>query len=235
MGRVRQALKPRSLPVISLSRRIFSSQERATWDGLIKAYDAGLCSAVGVSNFGPAQLQKVVRYLGKAGVPVATTQVQCSLLSAGPGTRAALSAAADLGVAVLAYSPLALGMLSGAYGPAGRDGGGRQEEAPTPRPGHYPAGPRGALFRSILPKAGPLLTVVAGIAAAKRCTPSQVALAWCLDLDTVPIPGARCVAHVQSHTGALKVRLSPGDVAALDGAASVLGKATMPQNVFATR
>lgn len=184
---------------------------------------------MGVSNFGPAQLAKVAAYLSRAGVPLATTQVQCSLLSAGPATRAALVAAADLGVTVLAYSPLALGMLSGAYGPAaagGRAGGG------APR---YPAGPRGSLFRSVLPKAGPLLTTIDGIAAAKKCTPAQVALAWCIALDTVPIPGARCGAHVASHAGAAQVRLSPGDVAALDGAAARLGRATMPQNVFATR
>jgi len=165
--------------------------------------------------------------LGKAGVPLATTQVQCSLLSAGPETRAALSAAADLGVTVLAYSPLALGMLSGAYGP------GRPGDAP-PR---YPAGPRGALFRRVLPKAGPLLTVVSEIAASKRCTPSQVALAWCVALDTIPIPGARCAEHVASHAAAARVRLSAGDVAALDGAAAALGKAkaTMPVNVFQTK
>ena len=242
------ASEPARSPPPSPARSSLSSpspslilQERATWDGLIKAYDAGLVPAVGVSNFGPAQLQKVARYLGRAGVPLATTQVQCSLLSAGPDTRAALAAAADLGVTVLSYSPLALGMLSGAYGPplpgteaAGRAGvaaarGGRVAQ-PTPR---YPPGPRGALFRSVLPKAEPLLLTIASIAAAKRKAPSQVALAWCLALATVPLPGARCAAHVASHVGALSCRLSPGDVAALDGAAA--GVTGMVQNVFATK
>lgn len=191
-------------------------QERATWDGLVASYDAGLIRAAGVSNYGPKQLAKVHKYLARAGVPLATAQTQFSLLSTGAAPAAAVAAAADLGVVTLAYSPLALGMLSGAYGA-----------------GVLPAGPRARLFASVLPTAGGLLAELDAVAASSRLTRSQAALAWCVAKGTVPLVGARKRSHVASAADAASARLSPGAVAALDAAAAKVARPTL-QNVFAT-
>jgi pyridoxine 4-dehydrogenase len=59
-------------------------QERALWDGLAAMYDEGLCKAVGVSNYGPQQLLKIYAYLERRGIPLASVQVQFSLISKGP-------------------------------------------------------------------------------------------------------------------------------------------------------
>jgi len=69
--------------------------------------------AVGVSNYGPKQMQKIHRHLEKRGVPLASAQVQYSLLSRGPQQQEIRAVCQDLGVQMIAYSPLALGMLSG--------------------------------------------------------------------------------------------------------------------------
>ena len=90
-------------------------QERLMWDGLVAVYEAGLVEAVGVSNYGPRQLQRIAAYLAKRGVPLASVQVQYSLLSRGPDQEAVRAACADLGVALIAYSPLALGQFSAVW------------------------------------------------------------------------------------------------------------------------
>lgn len=69
--------------------------------------------AVGVSNYGPKQMQKIHKHLEKRGVPLASAQVQYSLLSRGPQQEEIRAVCQDLGVQMIAYSPLALGMLSG--------------------------------------------------------------------------------------------------------------------------
>lgn len=64
----------------------------------------------------PKQLRKVAKQFGSRGVPLGSAQVQFSLLSCGPQQREVQETAAELGCAVIAYSPLALGLLTGARG-----------------------------------------------------------------------------------------------------------------------
>lgn len=93
-------------------------QERALWDGLVAMYDKGLVEAVGVSNYGPKQLLKIHRYLNQRGVPLSTAQVQFSLLSMGEDQMEIKSICDSLGIRLIAYSPLGLGMLTGNYTPS---------------------------------------------------------------------------------------------------------------------
>lgn len=73
----------------------------------------GLVQAVGISNYGPQQMERIHGYLEKRGVPLAAAQVQYSLLSRGAQQEEVRALCRDLGVQMIAYSPLALGMLSG--------------------------------------------------------------------------------------------------------------------------
>ncbi|GAB4823494.1 hypothetical protein N2152v2_010540 [Parachlorella kessleri] len=181
-------------------------QERVLWDALVALYDQGLVEAVGVSNYGPKQLQKIHSYLEKRGVPLAAVQVQYSLLSCGPLQQDIKATCDDLGVTLIAYSPLALGLLTGSY-----------SLEPGSRP--LPGAPRGALFRSILPGAAPLLSLLREIAERRGKTPSQVAVNWCICQGTVPIPGAKDLRQAKENLGALGWRLSGGEVDALSEAA----------------
>ncbi|PRW57658.1 pyridoxal chloroplastic [Chlorella sorokiniana] len=195
-------------------------QERLMWDGLVAIYEEGLVDAVGVSNYGPKQLQKISQYLEKRGVPLAAVQVQYSLLSRGPDQLAVKAACDDLGVALIAYSPLALGMLTGKYS--------------LQDPSSLPGGPRGLVFRQVLPGLAPLLDLMAQIAERRGKTPSQVAINWAICQGAVPIPGAKDMAQAKENLGALGWRLSDGEVRALNDAADRVPQA-MVQNVFQTQ
>lgn len=58
-------------------------------------------------------MQRIHKYLDKRGVPLGAAQVQYSLLSRGPQQEQIRAVCRDLGVQMIAYSPMALGMLSG--------------------------------------------------------------------------------------------------------------------------
>lgn len=75
----------------------------------------GLVRAVGVSNYGPQQLVKIHDYLRTKGVPLCSAQVQFSLLSMGKEQLEIKSVCDELGVRLISYSPLGLGMLTGKY------------------------------------------------------------------------------------------------------------------------
>lgn len=194
-------------------------QELAMQAGLADCYEQGLVREVGVSNYGPKQLKKITVALAKRNVPLASAQIQFSLLSWGTAQQDLKSLCDDLGITVIAYSPLALGLLTGKYS---LDEG-----------GSLPAGPRGALFRQLLPEVAPLVELVGEVASERNKTPAQVALNWCMCKGTVPIPGAKDLAQARENLGALGWRLGGGEVAELDAAARRVGKG-MVQNIFQT-
>ncbi|KAG6579301.1 Pyridoxal reductase, chloroplastic, partial [Cucurbita argyrosperma subsp. sororia] len=192
-------------------------QEMALWDGLVAMYDQGLVQAVGVSNYGPKQLVKIHDYLKDRGVPLCSAQVQFSLLSLGDEQLETKKICDSLGIRLIAYSPLGLGMLTGKYSPS-----------------KLPSGPRGLLFRQILPGLEPLLSTLGNIAEKRRKTIPQVAINWCISKGTIPIPGAKTLKQAQENLGALGWRLTQEESNLLeDGARASTGR--MIQNVFQTR
>ncbi|EIE24793.1 Aldo/keto reductase [Coccomyxa subellipsoidea C-169] len=192
--------------------------ERALWDGLAAIYDEGLVKAVGVSNYGPRQLEKIHTYLTDRGVPLASAQVQFSLLSKGPQQQDIKDVCQALGIQLIAYSPLGLGMLTGKYSATGR----------------LPKGPRGLLFRQILPGIQPLLNTMQAIADERNKSVSQVAVNWCIVQGTIPIPGAKTLKHAKDNIGSLGWSLKQAEVDELNSLADSVPQA-MVQNVFQTK
>ncbi|EFJ42320.1 hypothetical protein VOLCADRAFT_67093 [Volvox carteri f. nagariensis] len=204
-------------------------QELALQAGLADCYEQRLVREVGVSNYGPQQLKKIHAALAKRGVPLASAQIQFSLLSWGTAQQDLKALCDDLGVTVIAYSPLALGLLSGTAA-----AGGRVSPSPSPSPS-LPPGPRGALFRQLLPEVEPLMRVVEEVARERGKTPAQVAINWCMAKGAVPIPGAKDLPQARENLGALGWRLGRGEVEELDRAARGIGKGAMVQNIFQTK
>ncbi|KAL0542515.1 hypothetical protein IC582_022629 [Cucumis melo] len=192
-------------------------QEMALWDGLVAMYDKGLVQAVGVSNYGPKQLVRIYDYLKDRGVPLCTAQVQFSLLSIGDDQLEVKKICDSLGIRLIAYSPLGLGMLTGKYSPS-----------------KLPSGPRGLLFRQILPGLEPLLTTLGDIAEKRRKTIPQVAINWCISKGTIPIPGAKTLKQAQENLGALGWNLTQEELNLLDNGAQESPR-KMIQNIFQTR
>lgn len=138
-------------------------------------YEAGKVRGVGVSNYGPKRLRRVHRRFAERGIPLVSLQVQYSLLSTYPVTELGLKEVCDeLGIQLIAYSPLALGLLTGKYS---------DEKTPS--------GLRGVVCRQILPGARSLLDCLGAIAQSREKTPAQVALNWCMAKGTIPIPGRK--------------------------------------------
>jgi pyridoxine 4-dehydrogenase len=193
-------------------------QEKALWQGLAAVYDQGLCETVGVSNYGPQQLAKIAVFLNQRQVPLATAQIQYSLMTY-QTAQYMNQACDDVGCRVISYSPLCLGLLTGKY-----------NVDRLPRPGN----PRRQLFKELLPGAQDLLNTLQVIAKDYGKTQSQVAINWALCKDTVPIPGCRTVEQAKSNLEAASFRLRPDAVAELDRAARAVKK-PMIQNIFQTK
>lgn len=197
----------------------FPAQERVLLDGLMDLYEQGEIQGIGLSNFGSKRLRTVHRYFAERGMAIATLQVQYSLLSTYPVTELDVKAVCDeLGIQLIAYSPLALGLLTGKY----------SEQGPLPK------GLRGFLFKRLLPGVRPVLDCLKAIAAERNKTPAQIALNWCMCKGTIPIPGAKTVQQAEQNMGALGWNLTDGEVAELDKAAQCIER-KMVQNIFQTR
>jgi pyridoxine 4-dehydrogenase len=189
----------------------------ALWEGIADVYDAGLCEAVGISNYGPLQLSRFSERMKERDVPIAIAQVQYSLMTA--RNDDILDACNDSGCRLISYSPLCLGLLTGKY-----------DLDNLPRPGN----PRRQLFRELLPGAQPLLGTLKAVAKEVGKTPSQVAINWAISKGTVPIPGARNLAQAEENIGSVGFKLTKAAVIELDVASSRLKK-NMIENIFQTR
>ncbi|CAH9123412.1 unnamed protein product [Cuscuta epithymum] len=191
-------------------------QEKALWDGLVAMYEKGLVRAVGVSNYGPKQLLKIHNYLEARGVPLSSAQVQFSLLSMGSQQMEIKDICDSLGIRLIAYSPLGLGMLTGKYSPS-----------------NLPKGPRGFLFSNILPGLQPLMKSLKDIARKRGKTVPQVAINWCLCKGTIPIPGVKSVKQAEENVGALGWQLDADELTELEHGA-LQSPRKMIQNIFQT-
>lgn len=160
----------------------------------------GQIRAVGVSNFTARQMEIAHATLADYGIPLATNQVQISLLHRRIETNGVLETARRLGVTLIAYSPLRSGMLTGKFHED------RGLVASMPRARRLLNG----FSERRLDRTAPLIEALREIADAHSATVSQVALAW---LTThygdavVAIPGASKPHHAAEAAGAMKVTL----------------------------
>lgn len=159
--------------------------------GMRDLLDSGLIGAAGVSNYSLARWRKADAALGR---PVVSNQVHFSL--AHPDALDDLVPFAEReNRIVIAYSPLAQGLLGGKYGEHNRPGGVR---AVNP------------LFApENLRRIEPLLQILRDVAADLGAEPAQVALAWLIALPgVVAIPGASSVAQLEFNVAAADLELS---------------------------
>ncbi len=170
------------------------------------AVAAGKIRAVGVSNYSAEQMRLAHAVLAERGLPLASNQVEYSLLHRQPETNGVLDACRELGVTLIAYTPLAGGALTGKYAAGDR-----------------PKGLRRFMMRQFrgrgLAEIAPVVALLREIGTAHEATPAQVALRWLVENECVlPIPGAKNSRQAAANAGALSFRLTPAEVEALDRA-----------------
>ncbi len=169
------------------------------------AVEAGRIKAVGVSNYSADQMRLAHAALAKRGISLASNQVEYSLLHRRPEVDGTLEACRELGITLIAYSPLAMGALTGKYSATQRASGLRR---------FLPN-----FSRKTMDAIQPVVALLRQIGERYSRTPSQVALRWLIENPSVlPIPGAKNGRQASENAGALSFSLTPEEVDALDQA-----------------
>jgi aryl-alcohol dehydrogenase-like predicted oxidoreductase len=187
--------------------------EKSLMAALAQAVEAGKIQTVGVSNYSPAQMEVAHQILAEYGIPLAVNQVRYSLLARTIETNGTLDMARKLGMTILAYCPLAQGLLTGKY----------TVENYQPPTGARKLDPR--FSRQGLQKLTPLIQLLTEIGQqhdgrwpiGDHRTPAQVSLNWLIAQQGVlPIPGAKNANQAKQNAGALGWQLTQDELAALD-------------------
>jgi aryl-alcohol dehydrogenase-like predicted oxidoreductase len=163
---------------------------------------------VGVSNFSAAKMRSAWETLQKAGINLLTNQVPYSLLNRKIEANGVMETAKELGITIIAYSPLAQGLVTGKFhdNPELLKNIGFRKYSSMFKP-------------EGLEKSRPVAELVKKLAEKYNVTASQVALNWLIHFhgDTVvAIPGATKAKHAEENTGTMKFRLSAEDMRLLD-------------------
>jgi aryl-alcohol dehydrogenase-like predicted oxidoreductase len=173
-------------------------------EGMRRLQDGGLVRHVGVSNFPVSRWAAAERELGR---PVLSDQVQFSLLASKPSTRH-VPYAHERDRLVIAYSPLAKGLLGGRYGPDNLPTASARRMDPL-------------WLRENVTRATPVIDAVRRIATSHAATPAQVALAWLVHHpNTVAIPGASSVDQLRHNVEAADLDLKDAEIEELNAEAA---------------
>ena len=171
-------------------------------EGMIECVNRGWTRTVGVSNFNQTQMIRAYSTLERNSISLAANQVHYSLLHRDPEKNGLMARCKELGVRLIAYSPLEMGLLTGKY------------TSKNPPPGN-----RGGRYANLLSKIEPLLKLMNEIGQEHGGkSNSQVALNWVICKGALPIPGAKNTAQALQNAGALGWRLSEEEAAKLDAA-----------------
>lgn len=171
---------------------------------LADAVESKKVRAIGVSNFSARQMRVAHAVLADRGIPLASNQVQYSLLYRRPEVDGVVDACRELGVTLIAYMPLASGALTGKYSATSLPGGMRKRMAFF-RPGNLAA-------------LEPVIDLLRRTGERYGKSPGQVALRWLIERGALPIPGAKNGEQAAHNAGALAFSLSPSEVEEIDRA-----------------
>ncbi len=195
-----------SIGLYMVHQPISLSTPEAEMDAMADLVEAGKIRSVGVSNYNPQRMRRAHQQLTKRGLPLAANQVLFGLLARGIERDGTLETAKELGVTIIAYTPLGSGLLSGKYH--------KNPELLKNKPIFW----RRRLQRG-LEKTRPLVRALEEIGMKYNATPAQVALNWVIHFHgdiVVTIPGATNPRQAAESAAAMKFKLAPDELAYLD-------------------
>lgn len=189
------------------------SGENREMEKMAELVSMKLIKAVGVSNFSAQKMENSWKVLQKFGIPLATNQVRYNLLDRKIESNGVMDRAKKLGISIIAYSPLAQGIVTGKY----HDNPHLSKNAGIRRysPQFKAAG---------LEKSRPVVALLKELAIKYNVTAAQVALNWIIQYNgdmVVAIPGATKETHVKENLGALTFMISDEDMISLDKVSSI--------------
>jgi aryl-alcohol dehydrogenase-like predicted oxidoreductase len=175
-------------------------------DAMADLAEAGQIRSVGISNFNAEQMRLAHAALEKRGLPLAVNQMEYSLLNRKIESDGVLAAARELGVTIVAYTPLGYGLLTGKY---------HKNPALLGQAASF----RRRMLKEMLEPTRPLVEAMEEIGKKYDATPGQVALNWVIHFhgeSVVTIPGATKVEHARQSAGAMNFKLTADELARLD-------------------
>jgi len=209
IGDRRRNLSPYAIDLHQVHSPISLASVKSQMNTMADLVESGAVRTVGVSNFPEGMMRRAHAALGARGHPLVANQVHYSLLRRNIERNGVMEAAKELGITIIAYSPLAQGVLSGKY-------------HDDPESIQNSSGPRKRMpaFRTKgLEKSRPLVAALREIGERHKATPAQVALNWLCNFhgDTVAaIPGARNVEQARWNATALDFVLNGEELERID-------------------
>jgi aryl-alcohol dehydrogenase-like predicted oxidoreductase len=203
-----EALAPYPIDLYQVHQPWGFSNEKAEMEAMANLVKEHKIRYVGVSNFSAKQMRSAWEALQKHGIQLVSNQVRYNLLDRKIESNGILHTAKELGITIIAYSPLAQGLVTGKFhdNPDLLKNIGMRKYSST----FKPAG---------LEKSRPLVKTVRELADKYGVTSSQIALNWLINFhgDTVvAIPGATKESHAKENAGAMKFSLTADDISLLD-------------------
>lgn len=189
---------------------------------MAKLVHAGKVRAVGVSNFSAKQMTQAAAALRDEGLTLASNQVRINLLDRRVESNGVLAAAQGLGVTLIAYSPLAQGVLTGRY----HDDPALVRALPWGRRSRLSPSSR-FLTPKGLRRSAPLIAELRAVGEAHGASVAQVALAWLVTRygDTVvAIPGASRPEQAAATAAVMELRLTEAEMASIDTVSATVAR-----------
>lgn len=207
------ALAPFPIDLYQIHQTWSFSSEKSEMAAMAELLHNNLIKSIGVSNFPATKMKKAWESLDKKGIPLVSNQVRYNLLDRRIESNGVMEMAKKLGISIIAYSPLAQGLVTGKFhdNPELINNAGYRK---------YFSGFKTEGLRKSLP----LITLIKELAIKYNVTTSQVALNWMIHYhgDTVVvIPGATKEKHAKENTGAMSFRLTDEDMLKLDKESSI--------------
>lgn len=169
-------------------------------DAMAAAHQQGLIDGIGVSNYSAKETRSIAAELEKRELRLASNQFEFSLLRTAPLDNGLVATCHELEVAVLAYSPIGQGRLTGKYSAAN----------PPPGSRNFSAHP--------MEKVDKVVDVLRRVGDAHDRSPAQVALQWLIAKGATPIPGAKNRKQAEDNAGGKGWSLTADEIAELDTA-----------------
>jgi aryl-alcohol dehydrogenase-like predicted oxidoreductase len=206
IGNRQSALAPYNIDLHQIHLPVSFSSIRSQMDAMADLVEAGKIRSVGVSNFSAGMMRRAHECLANRGLPLASNQVEYSLTNRRIESNGILETAKELGITIIAYSPLGMGLLTGKF------------HKDPDMLGELPFRRRLILRRSV-EETRPLVKGLEEIAGAHSVSISQVALNWLVNFHgdiVVAIPGASKARHAVESARAMLFTLRDDEMARID-------------------
>jgi aryl-alcohol dehydrogenase-like predicted oxidoreductase len=208
-----EALKPYTISLHQIHNPASFSGIKSEMKAMAELVRKEKIQYVGVSNFSASQMRKAHNELKKHGIQLVSNQVHYNLLNRKIEKNGILDSAKELGIAIIAYSPLAQGILTGKYH--------QDPDSIKNKKGFRKM--MGMFKKSGLQKSRTLIDQLNSIARNHEVTPAQVALNWTINYhgQTIfAIPGASNARQAESNAKAMQLNLSEEEMKEIDQASS---------------